>query len=1371
MKRLFIAGLILISLLPGLTKSFSAEVPPPEIPPELMRWQNWVLYGRQEALCPVNYNDGAVVNCRWPTRLTLDIGAESGKFEQDWLMFAEGWVPLPGSGEIWPGSVTVDGESAAVISRGDTPAVRLSPGEHRIIGRFSWRRMPEMIPVPPALGLLSLSIEKRSVQAPVVDDSGRLWLQKRATGDSGEDELNVQVFRLLEDSVPLQVTTLLRLKVSGKSREIDLAGGVIPQSIPMSIDSPLPARITNQGRLTVQARAGRWEVWVTARMEGPQSEINSGAGGHGNEIWSFKPRHELRMVEILNAPPMEPGQTEMPGQWRSYQAFLIKPDSILTIKELRRGDPDPASDQLTLKRTFWLDFDGGGMTVRDKLSGTLNRQWYLAVNPPTMLGRVGVDGQDQMITLQGPEKKMGIELRKGKLDIVADARLQDFSGTATAVGWDHDVQSMSAVLHLPPGWRLFSAAGVDSVSDSWLQRWSLLDFFLVLIIALATYKLRSLQWGIAAFATMVLIYHEPGAPHFTWLHILAVLALLPLLSHGWIKRLVALWGIGSMVVLLVIALPFVIQQIRWGLYPQLMPSYTRFYDDRIMADLAVKSSLDEEVPADVLEARKPYPTAPRKSVKRRAGLSESLSYQRRPAAAYQSKEVLLQQQDPDAAIPTGPGLPDWRWQSINLKWNGPVSKEQELKLYLLSPLINLLLALIRVGLLILMIWILIDWPSIRKYFLLKGGTATALLLATTGAVLFQPEISSAADNEFPPQPLLEELRQRLLEKPDCLPHCADIVRMELTAKGNDLRIMLRINSGGRTAVPLPVNRKSWTPDRIMLDYTPIAGLVRDGSGHLWAFIPKGVHTLVLTGGSHKKDVLQIPLPLKPHGVTYSVEGWRVEGIHADGRVGSNIQLTRMQPTGKTPSTLKISSLQPFLTVKRELQLGLSWQTVTTVTRLTPTGSPVVIKIPLLANESVTTPGIEVEHDLVLINLAADQRTIKYIADLKMTAAIELKAPKNVPWTETWTLTASPVWHCELAGIPVVHHQDDRRQWQPRWRPWPGEKVSIRVHRPAAVKAQTRTIDRAALTLTPGKRFGRGEFRLNARTSRGGQHTIQLPPKADLQQVTVNGRSLPVRMEGNRVTVPLQPGKQNIGVTWQQMTPFAALFRTPMVNIGEKDESAANAKVTINMPDQRWVLLVGGPQWGPAVLFWSYLLAIVLVAVALGRVSFLPLKTWQWILLGLGLTQVSAVTALIIAGWLILLGLRERQHMPANWFFFNTIQIGLVIWTLAALIALFTAVKSGLIGMPEMQIAGNQSSHRVLHWTQDHVQGTLPRPWVFSLSVWVYRLLMLAWSLWLAQALLKWLKWGWRSLNKDGFWRKIVLRRPKGAQATATEKEA
>ncbi len=67
--------------------------------------------------------------------------------------------------------------------------------------------------------------------------------------------------------------------------------------------------------------------------------------------------------------------------------------------------------------------------------------------------------------------------------------------------------------------------------------------------------------------------------------------------------------------------------------------------------------------------------------------------------------------------------------------------------------------------------------------------------------------------------------------------------------------------------------------------------------------------------------------------------------------------------------------------------------------------------------------------------------------------------------------------------------------------------------------------------------------------------------------------------------------------------------------------------------------------------------------------------------------------------------------------------------------LFGAVQDGLLGYPDMQVAGNQSSAYDLKWYQDRADASLPTAWILSVPLMAYRVLMLLWSLWLAFALL------------------------------------
>ena len=163
--------------------------------------------------------------------------------------------------------------------------------------------------------------------------------------------------------------------------------------------------------------------------------------------------------------------------------------------------------------------------------------------------------------------------------------------------------------------------------------------------------------------------------------------------------------------------------------------------------------------------------------------------------------------------------------------------------------------------------------------------------------------------------------------------------------------------------------------------------------------------------------------------------------------------------------------------------------------------------------------------------------------------------------------------------------------------------------------------------------------------------------------------------------------------------------------------------------------------GPAVLFWGVLIVIFILSLGLGKIPLTPLKSRHWFLLLVGLSQIPMASAGIVIAWLMLLGWRANQT-AAGWRYFNALQIILGGLTVLALGVLFAAVAQGLLSSPDMQITGNQSSAFLLNWYQDRSLPTLPTATVISVPLIVYRLLMLAWALWLAVSLLNWLKWGW-----------------------------
>ena len=70
----------------------------------------------------------------------------------------------------------------------------------------------------------------------------------------------------------------------------------------------------------------------------------------------------------------------------------------------------------------------------------------------------------------------------------------------------------------------------------------------------------------------------------------------------------------------------------------------------------------------------------------------------------------------------------------------------------------------------------------------------------------------------------------------------------------------------------------------------------------------------------------------------------------------------------------------------------------------------------------------------------------------------------------------------------------------------------------------------------------------------------------------------------------------------------------------------------------------------------------------------------------------------------------------------------------------------------MHVAGNGSTAYALRWFADRSSDALPAATVISVPLWIYKLLMLAWALWLANALIGWLRAAFAAWTREGYWR-------------------
>ncbi len=1291
--------------------AFGAEV---EVPQPLKAWMGWALHGVEGIRCPHRFDADQPRLCAWPGPLILKADESGAGFSQDWEVHELSFVPLPGSSRQWPEAVRVDGQPAAVVSRDERPCLWLSPGRHRVEGYIPWRTLPATLQVPPQTGRVELSLGDRPEPFPRLEGGGLLWLRRQPPAPAGEGpQLKLRVFRLIEDEVPQLLTTRILLDVSGPMREVVLPRVGIAGFAEFALTSPLPARLEPDGRLRLQLRPGSFQVEVRARGNGPRNRLELDPRPPPwprQEIWSFAAHPELRIVRAQGGRRIDPSLAEVPEPWQRHPAYAMAPGDALELGLIQRGSPAEIQDALSLQRELWLDFAGRGMTFQDRIRGTLisgSRLIAEEIRP----GEVRVDGRPALITVLEDDPRPGVEVRRKSLQAEVIGRYEGALSKLPANGWAHRFQAAEARLNLPPGWRVLAVSGADSAAGAWLERWTLLDLFLVLIVALAASRLSGWPWGAVALAGLALSWHEPGAPRYLWLNLVAAVALARWLPAGRGQRWAKGYRTVSAAVLILVALPFFVYEMRAALYPQ----------------LEIPQALPPPVPV-AMERHEEALAVPK------AQTPEAV---RPPPPPLEALEPGL--------IQTGPGVPDWQWHSVALRWSSPVEPGQRVRVWALGPVPTRVLRVLDLVLVAGLLWGLVGLPGRRSNPM--AGLAGMLVLGLL------PNHDLKAQG-FPDPVLLEALKTRLTEPVECLPRCAEIARAQLAADPKRLRLDLEVQAAIETAVPLPEQAGVWTPAEVQVDGKRRDLLLRGPEGNLWLELAAGVHRVLLAGPLPARDRIVLHFPLPPRRLGVEVNGWRVFGADAEGVPSGEVELVRERPI----DALSPLPLPGFARLERHFVLGLEWYVDYRLARLSAPDEALVLKIPLVEGESLITQDLSVQAGYLEVRLPPGRQSQSWRTRLDLRSELVLTAPPSLPagqpaWFEVWRLQVSPIWHVLAEGVPAVHPSELGRDFLPEWRPWPGERLTLTVTRPQGVAGPTLTLDRASLTLRPGKQSQAVELDLQLHSSRGGIHPLVLPSGSVLEAVEIDGESRPLGLEQERLNLPIDPGSHQIRIRWHHLKPAGYLLRTPKVDLGAP---AANLNLRVEQGSDRWVLATGGPVLGPAVLFWGLVAVLLALAWGLSRLHLTPLKAWQWFLLLLGLTQPPIVLGAIVVGWLLLLGVRERLAGALGARGYNLVQVVTAATTVLALAALFLAMRQGLLGLPDMQVTGQGSTASSLNWYQDRTGPQMPRAWVLWVPLWAYRVLMLAWALWLASALIGWLRWLWQVVASQGLWRREPL---------------
>ena len=1340
-----------------------------QIPPALQPWQAWVLAKHPKRPCPWLASDNQ--QCLWVGQTIIDASATGADFTVDLQLFQDGWVTLPGDVKNWPQQLSArksqQSSEPAIRDHNGEPQIWLTAGRWQLNGKFRWSEAPQHIQLPAQSGIVQLQWQQQAVPKP--KRLGRqLWLQPigQQTADIAQDQLQIQVFRLLEDHIPARLTTVLQLDVSGNAREIELNGLLLPSFQALALNSELPALLNASGLVRLQLQPGRYQVELISQSSEPPLHLTFPAAiapWPESEILAFVAAPEFRTVRISGAPAVDPNQTQAPAHWRQYPLYQVSAGGSLQLEQQSRGATQ-SQDQLQLQKMAWLDFNGDKLTVVDTLSGELASSSRLEVTTPYQLGRAELGGEPQLIT-QMPSQQPGVELRQNPLQLTTVSTVQLPSSLPASLpvsGWQARFSTVEMQLQLPPGWSLFTATGADEIYGGYVQRWTLWDIFFVLLLTTACGRMYGWKLALLSFSCMVLLYQRADAPQWLWLVLVSLLALLKIATGRalhWLQRASQLCA----VLLLLLLLPFAVDQIRLAIYPQLaQPWHSIQYQDSFATDeqrsaayqraeRAERQSKASMSDAEVAAAPAPVSVAGAMSS---VAVNEASTIGKTVTAPMQQQPTPALTQDPTARIQTGPARPDWQWQTVTLRWQGPVLAEEQTQLYLVPAWLNRIGSVVTVllafgfwGLLSQNLWRL-NWKPLKQAPATIASLLPALLLLTT---LFNA--NPAFSQSLPDAELLAELEQRLLKQPECLPQCSSISQLQLNANDDEVSVTLILHSQENIAWPLPIAPNLL--QKMTLDQQP-AALFSEGEQH-WLLLPKGRHELQLILNVLHVQQLNLQFAEPWHQLISELSGWEltVDTTNPDDPAAlfeSRKQL-QLQRTGKAEPQPRLDPLQsaiaPAVVLTRRLQLGLEWQLHSTLARHGQSTASVQLALPLISGETPISK-LSVMDGNIQLQLAPEQHSISWVSRLAKTDLLQLTANKQSLtqpplFSEVWQLAAGPQWHISSSGIPAI--ADATSPLPQLWQPWPGEQLKLTISQPPAIAGETVTIHRARLQQQQGKRSADLELVLDITASTAQTYRLQLPDSAEVTQLKADHTVLPPQ-SSTLLQLPLRPGTQQLTVNWQQSSDSFWLHQTPKLDLGQ---AAGNIYLQLQLPHDRWLWAVAGPSIGPAILFWGMLLVVLALAVVLARVIQSPLTKRHWLLLFAGISTVSLWIPVLIALWLFSLSQRGQLHQPLTGVKGRLQQLSLLLLSITAIGALLLAIPYGLLSQPDMHLTGNGSYLQSLHWYQDLVTGELPVASTWSLPLWCYQLAMLLWSLWLATALVRWLPWAWRQLSSGGFW--------------------
>lgn len=1340
----------------SFTSTASAKV---YLPEDLRPWAQWVNHDKQFLNCYVKHTEKGINEkerqCWWPSTISIELGNLESTFFATWVLDKEGFVPLVGNEEYWPSQVLVNGEPAAVIgsrvNRHEVPGVWLSKGRYDISGVIPHEQVLSKLPLN--TGFAQINIFQNGKSVPFNVDSKNVIELRSSAQTEGKVRVATLVERELSQDIHWSLNTVIEVIVADSTGEV-VIGPVIPLGfsvVELSFtdkETESEQRFVLDKDLMVRATLVPGSYWMEIKavanrklMKFERANLRSSEMPQ-TELWAVKRNDLFGEIKFRSGERVDKDVSELLENTDNHTFFRVDVNNPVSIQSVE-SKHIKTSPHVSLDRKMWFGFDGKNITFEDRLIGSRFADYRLETSPTVDL-LSAKSGITDIYVNQLPNGHSGVEWRTESIDLQGLGTITPQDGAFLVSGWNVVLSQADLSLYLPPATKLIAVLGADSSTGDWVSQWSLFSIFISLFLTVLFFRVFDWKTGALLGLFLLICLHEIPYPFF---FINGLLAVALQKQFSLINQHMALkvYSLTSLAGLLVCSVLFLKQQVLFTLYPQLENTSIERLSDQdkgYSAYLNHAKVSSGEVTADIQRRTR------MSSIALEQEGDEQVERITVTGSRINREDLLFD----EGIVQAGVSRPDWSWTSHHIAWNSPVSTQQSYQLIILNATELAIVRAIGFACLILLLWSIfsVNRSDYSKVISLLSPKKLSTNLTIFIALLGLTGLSDDAYAEVPPQSMLSELEQRLLQPDLCRPTCVLADNVDISVQDKHLSMRFSINVAAASALPL-FKVEDLDINAIELNGQAVNRAFKDSNGYLVVALPPGIHQLTVNGFISSNAVFSLEFATKPKRVLVNANLWEVYGLDPIGRIKSKalqFEARKSLKEGEINSDETVIDIQPLpatplVLVYRHVFIDSSVRVDNQVLRVAPKAGVLNTQVPLLPQE-IATSEISVVDGRVNIFMERDSNVVGWLGRLQHTDnTLTFTAANDPNIIEIWTFQVSDRWHLNESHLLSRWKNQSSLEIEAEesfYLPQVGESMTLSLERLQSFDNTLAVVDDALVSLFPGLKTSKGELFYSVRSPSGIEQMVSLPKEVKVLSVRFDGKQQNIRLENTLLTLEIPAGETEIVIEFEAQAIGLLSYQAPRFDL---NLPVSNLSVHINNYPA-WLMYSQGPLIGIAVLYWGQLLLFLVLAYVFGRVKGLPISRWQWVVFGLGVSVSSwlplwMLIAFCIAIWIYQHRLLTNSHFP----YLKETRIALVIFGCLILLGLLVFIPSSLFSRPDMGIIGNESTLTQWRWFLDRSTGMTPEVTLFSAPFYVYKAFLVIWSLWLSFAVLNWSMSSWK----------------------------